>query len=318
MKRRAGTTVFSALIALLLSAGVFLLLQARGLPSPAASAALAGARIPALHLPQPDTSTLKALADRVEADMLPVAGGRFVSGEMAQDVTVGAFLLCSHEATFEEIDAFTADTGRPPVGDRGWGRGRRPALYMSWYDAVEYCNWLSALAGLRPCYTVLRDRTDPLNSAFHDGLKWTVRWDRSADGYRLPTEAEWEFAARGGALDRGLTYPGSNAAAEVAWYQDTSMGMTHEVGGMQPNEIGAHDMGGNVWEWTWDWFAEEHGPVSDPAGPDAGSARSIKGGSWFFDAKGVESRFRKTANPATRTSWVGFRVARGARGGETW
>jgi sulfatase modifying factor 1 len=310
LRRRAVVRLLFCVSALCLAGAIFPLLRDHGSPSPVSTAARARARSPAGPLPPPGPGELEALVERIGSDMRPVRGGRFVTDETALPTTVGGFSLCAHEATFEEIDAFAAAEGRTPTGDRGWGRDRRPGLYMSWYDALEFCNWLSRQAGLQPCYTIDFGRRDPRNTCRHDENGWLVLWNRDADGYRLPTEAEWEYAAQGGALGRDLRYPGGSDPRTVAWFLDNSRGMTHAVGLKLPNELGVFDMGGNVWEWVWDWFGPDAGPNEDPIGPDGGSARVIRGGSWFFDARGVEHGFRKTANPASRLSWVGFRVAR--------
>jgi formylglycine-generating enzyme required for sulfatase activity len=130
-----------------------------------------------------------------------------------------------------------------------------PVFGIDWYGAVEYCNWLSERAGLTPCYS---------------GKGKFTKCDFSANGYRLPTEAEWEFAARGGNLSKGYLYAGGDDPDLVAWYESNSDGNIHPVGEKLPNELGIYDMSGNRWEWCWDWYEESYyaeSPEIDPAGP---------------------------------------------------
>ncbi len=169
-----------------------------------------------------------------------------------------------------------------------------PVANVTWYGAVEYANWLSNQAGLTPVYTIT-------------GTDVTASWE--ANGYRLPTEAEWEYAARGGALSEGYTYAGSNNADNVAWYTDNSGGSTHPVGQKEDNELELYDMGGNVWEWCWDWYGS-YLPESqtNPNGPSSGSSRVGRGGSWDLDARFLHSAHRYIINPGASIGRVGFRL----------
>ncbi|MFW6122182.1 MAG: formylglycine-generating enzyme family protein, partial [Petrotogales bacterium] len=135
------------------------------------------------------------------------------------------------------------------------------------------------------------------------------------EGYRLPTEAEWEYAARGGNKSNGYKYAGSNDPDEVAWYWDNSGGHTHEVGTKKPNELGIYDMSGNVWEWCQDWYDSdyyEESPKTNPYNHEMGSYRVSRGGSWYFYASFVRVADRYRSNPDVTNVSFGFRVCRTA------
>jgi formylglycine-generating enzyme required for sulfatase activity len=128
-------------------------------------------------------------------------------------------------------------------------------------------------------------------------------------GYRLPTEAEWEYAARAGSSE--ARYASLDA---IAWYSGNSGSATHPVGQLQANAWGLYDMLGNVWEWTHDWYAYEYGgAVPDPVGPSGGSYRVGRGGSWSYDAAYVRAAYRSLYDPGNRGGDLGFRLARSAR-----
>ncbi len=166
-----------------------------------------------------------------------------------------------------------------------------PVEMVSWNDAVEFCNKLSHMEGLTPCYT---------------GSGSMINWDRVCTGYRLPTEAEWEYAARAG--DTGARYGDLKA---VGWYDGNSGKMPHPVGSKQANAWGLYDMLGNVWEWTWDWYGDYPlGSVSDPTGPNSGTYWVNRGGSWFVIAMYCRAAIRNGVGPDIRFSNLGFRIAR--------
>jgi formylglycine-generating enzyme required for sulfatase activity len=246
---------------------------------------------------QPAVATLRSPMG--PSDLVLVEGGTFQMGSTAGEsderpvhaVTISSFLMSRHEVTQAEYASVMGVNPSHFVGDE-----TRPVEMVSWYDAVSYCNVLSELEGLERCYAI--------NGA-------TVSCDFARSGYRLPTEAEWEFAARGGALGRGMTYSGSDSVDEVSWYGPNSGGTTHSVGTKLPNELGLHDMGGNVWEWCWDWYRQyQPGAQTDPAGPSSGTERTARGGSWFYRALYERPVHRGNVLPGDRYDGIGFRVVR--------
>ena len=197
------------------------------------------------------------------------------------------FAMGKYEVTFEEYDRFCEATGREKPKDgrrwfgplsRDWGRGRMPVMNVGWEDAVAYAKWLSEQTGQR---------------------------------YRLPGEAEWEYAARGGG--RIERYAGGDDVDAVAWYGANSGNRTHPVGEKLPNALGLYDMSGNVWQWTADWYGEGYyrqSPRDNPGGASEGTKRIFRGGSWFYDARGVRASYRDFAVPEYRSSYLGFRLVR--------
>jgi formylglycine-generating enzyme required for sulfatase activity len=216
------------------------------------------------------------------------------------------FYASKYEVTFEQYDEFCDDTTRRKLDDDGWGRGNRPATIVVWPDAVEYCNWLSEKEGLTPCYS---------------GQGTATKCDFSANGYRLPTEAEWEYAARGGYRSQGFMYPGSDNVDDVGWHVGNSGTRTRPVGQKQPNELGLYDMGGNVWEFCWDWYDRnyyESSPTDDPLGPSLPSDpfernRTKRGGCCSESSDSLRTTYRSWSLWYHPTDNDGFRIVRTAR-----
>ncbi len=175
-------------------------------------------------------------------------------------------------------------TGENP--SRFNGGDLRPVEQVSWYDAVEFCNRLSEMKGLEKCYS---------------GSGEDIECDFTKNGYRLPTESEWKYAAKGGDKSKGFKYSGSNDIGEVAWYDGNSSGETHPVKRKKPNELGLYDMSGNVWEWCWDSYST--------SSPD----RINRGGGWDNGAVRCSVPNRDHWDPSKTFSYLGFRLARSDR-----
>ena len=182
-----------------------------------------------------------------------------------------------------------------------------PVEKVTWYDAVEFCNKLSNLMKLTRVYNIQEEQQ--INQHGSNETVITVNDNHHADGYRLPTEAEWEYAASGGNQNHSFMYAGSDRLDEVAWYLRNSDGKTHPVGQKKANTLGFYDMSGNVWEWCWDWFTQySKEPGQKEVDPDRGKV--IRGGSWDhgpFRCR-VDHRFHK--NPKLFINDLGFRIAR--------
>lgn len=174
----------------------------------------------------------------------------------------------------------------------------QPVENVSFVDAIEYCNRLSAREGLPSCF-----RIDGESVIWIDGLL--------CRGYRLPTEAEWEYAARAGTKHK---YAGSDSLAEVGWFSDNAQATPHPVAHKRANAWGLYDFSGNVWEWVWDRYQPDYEalPSVDPIGPERGAGRIDRGGSWGVAASNARVAGRLFDDPFSRVSQRGFRVAKSA------
>lgn len=229
-----------------------------------------------------------------------ISAGTFEMGEGSSSVSSP-----SHEVTlnrsFYMMDApitqalYESVMGENPSFFSGESDSKqRPAEQVSWFDMVKFANALSEREGLEIAYEI-------------EG--GSVTWNREAKGYRLPTEAEWEYAARGG---EDYEYAGSDYLDEVGWYEENSNVETHPVKQKQPNGYGLYDMSGNVCEWCWDWYDSDYyedGQV-DPVGPENGSWRVIRGGACYQASDYAPVVFRNFTPPDDLTGALGARLVR--------
>ena len=208
--------------------------------------------------------------------------------------------------------------GNPAAGET---QGRRPVESVSWYETLVFCNRLSMTEGLTPAYEIQTENnagiwsTDPETWGTVPGsndARWNaVRVVRGSNGYRLPTEAQWEYAAKGGNNGESFTFAGGNTVNDVAWHSGNSINRTREVGRLTPNGLGIYDMSGNVWEWCWDRMGEyTRSAKTNPTGPSSGEGRVVRGGSWTNSSLIVRSVYRFNSWPDHGWSHRGFWVAR--------
>ena len=231
------------------------------------------------------------------------------------------FSMGKYEVTQAEYEVYCSYGSSSPSSSKGNG-DNYSAYYVSWYDALVYCNKRSMAEGLTPCYSI-NDSTNPEDwgdvPTSSNGTWNSVECNWNANGYRLPTEAEWEYAARAGdnTVD-SYTYSGTsdvNNLGDYAWLNDNSNSTTHEVGTKKANAFGLYDMSGNVFEWCWNWFTSEYDENteggSDPIGTSTGSSRVYRGGSWFNDSRCCAVSYRGNYyDPNDRYENLGFRVVR--------
>jgi formylglycine-generating enzyme required for sulfatase activity len=271
---------------------------AQSVPPPVDAPATQTADPPAHPAPQIAAPAAPPRQPDPSSRMVLVEGGTFRMGSTSGDsdekpvhsVTVKSFYMGNYEVTQQE---WVEVMGSNPSIFKG---DNLPVENVSWYEAVDYCNKRSLKEGLIPAYRGSGD---------------AVTCDFGASGYRLPTEAEWEYAARGGNRKASYMYAGGNSPDAVAWYGANGGGCTHPVGTKQPNSLGLYDMSGNVFEWCWDRYGHYgSGGQTDPRGAASGSNRVDRGGSWGGAAVLVRSANRDSSTPYYRSSLLGFRLVR--------
>jgi len=247
-------------------------------------------------------------------NLVLIDGGKFIMGspagetgregnERQREVTVSSFFMGKFELSQAEYEKLM---GKNPSFFKG---ANLPVEQISWFEAVEFCNALSVKEGFAPAYTISGSAS-----------KQTVQWDHAANGYRLPTEAEWEYACRAGTTTPFNT--GDNLTSEQANYdanrpyknfpEGTSRQETMPVGSFLPNPLGLYDMHGNVGEWCWDWNSVYHvePDLFNPTGAASGLYRVFRGGAWNLSANFTRTARRGGANPVSRWAHIGIRLVR--------
>ena len=239
---------------------------------------------PTVQKPVESKTSAESIIKRLIANMVYVEGGTFTMGATSEQgsdaesneipahrVTLSSFSIGKYEVTQEEWEAVM---GSNPSRFKG---AKRPVVNVSWSDCRQFIRKLNSMTG---------------------------------KNFRMLTEAEWEFAARGGNKSRGYKYAGSQILDDVGWYGSNSSSSTHDVGQLDSNELGLYDMSGNVWEWCVDWYGSyESGSQMNPAGPSSGYYRMNRGGSWNFEARGCRVSNRCHDSPDRRDGYLGLRLA---------
>ena len=255
-----------------------------GATAPPVSPAVSSARE---NPPQP-------VAPAASSALVPIPAGKFMMGDRDEvdapphEVGVSAFLMDKHLVTQEQYQKLMG------ANPSRWKGGQNPVEQLRWSDAARFCNKRSEAEGLRPCYD----------------LK-TLTCDFTADGYRLPTEAEWEYACRAGTTTAYFFGASPAKLGDYAWFDKNAGGHPRPVGQKQPNPWGLFDMAGNVWQWCQDFYKVDYyseAPKQDPAGPPDGKTKVLRGGAWRFSADNCRSGYRYNENPGSSDVCFGYDI----------
>jgi len=252
--------------------------------------------------------------DSVTTNMVFVDSGTFSMGDASyavpiHSVSLSSYYIGKYEVTQAEWLATMGSNPSNHTEDLN-----KPVEMVGWYDIMVYCNKRSIDEGITPCYTI-NNSTNPADWGSVPGSATTI-WNSvicnwSANGYRLPTEAEWEFAAIGGNNSQGFLYSGSNTLGDAGWCIANSGNTTHPVGLKVANELGLYDMTGNITEWNWDLYAVYSANAqTNPTGPTTGTYRMCRGGSYSSNAFYFLNTTRNFSTPYGGGYALGFRVCK--------
>ncbi|MBL9135416.1 MAG: formylglycine-generating enzyme family protein [Verrucomicrobiales bacterium] len=243
---------------------------------------------------EPATKPVDVTPPAAPADMVLMARGTFTMGDKDEvdaaphEVTVSPFFIDKNLVTQQQYEKAMGDN------PSRWKGEKNPVEQVRWSDAVRYCNKRSELEGLEPCY---------------DLKTWACRFE--ATGYRLPTEAEWEYACRAGTTTRYFFGDSPAKLGTYAWFDKNAGGRPRPVGQKQPNSWGLYDMSGNVWQWCNDFYQVDYyatSPKEDPRGPESGDKKVVRGGAWRFGAETCKSGYRYNESPGYADVCFGYDI----------
>jgi formylglycine-generating enzyme required for sulfatase activity len=285
------------------------------------------------------TVTVLPFTDAYDLIAVPATSG-FPMGRSGQHddqkpvhtVSLDAFQIGKYEVTnglwsevksWAVLHGYNLTSGGARASGFDFDDRRYPVEEITWRECIAWCNAYSEKEGLTPVYYTNSSKTILYRDPINDGDISNDCVDWGANGYRLPTEAEWEYAARyinGTSYSPGNEHSGSNRDPFInncAWYDGNSNRTTHPVGQKKPSSLNIYDMSGNVWEWCWDWYDSayyETSPADNPRGPETGSFRVFRGGCFHYWAMYCRTSYRVRDCPYIRSPYVGFRVCRGGSG----
>jgi len=272
-----------------------------------------------------------------DIDFIYIEGGYYIQGKTdsqegkylpSRKVYLDDFYIATKEVPISLYSIFCQEQAWPMPIDIDESKQNHPISNISWYDAVSFCNWLSQKHNLQACYTIDPNKQDPNNTAWWDDQKWFVQCNFNANGYRLPTEAEWEYVAtlkgtHTNDLPAGVSTLDSlpyytNFCDTLCQYHSQNLPLndghptTAPIGSLLPNPLGIYDLSGNVWEWCWDWYQENPAKQKrkNPTGPKQGGHRVARGGGWDSPTSILSPHQRINHSPNSSWGSCGFRLVK--------